>query len=119
MYTQSIDLKSVRGGRALGRSTVAVAVLAAAVSIGACGSSSSPKESSSIPSSILDTGTVERSIEQSIFAQRHVHAKVSCPGVVPQEKGRDFACIATIGKTQTSFAVTQVNDSGYVKYHAR
>ncbi len=100
------------------------AVLAAAVlavaSLAACGSSSqSSSPSASLPSSILDTKTVQKAIEESVLAQRQVHASVTCPSVVPQEQGHDFVCIATVGKTKTPFVVEQTNDSGHVTYHAK
>jgi hypothetical protein len=37
---------------------------------------------------------------------------------MPQQKGRNFACVATIGTTKTPFAVTQRNNKGYVTYRA-
>lgn len=62
--------------------------------------------------------TVIRSIEASIWTQRHIRAKVTCPAVVPQQKGRNFACLAkTRGSaTKTPVVVTQQNNDGYVTY---
>jgi hypothetical protein len=94
-----------------------VAALMSAVAIGACGSSTSSSSSTSAKTN-LNTPHIERAIELSIFSQRHVHAKVVCPKVVPQQKGHNFTCIATVGKTTTPFAVVQQNNGGYVTYHA-
>jgi hypothetical protein len=62
--------------------------------------------------------TVIRSIEASIWTQRHIRAKVTCPTVVPQQKGRNFACLARARgtSTKTPVAVTQQNSDGYVTY---
>jgi hypothetical protein len=98
-------------------------VAATAVSIGACGSSKSSQ-----PAKVnLNIAHVELSIEQSIFSERHLHAKVICPGPVPQEKGRVFTCTATGTSTAgkhgrhktpftTPFTVTVQNSQGYVTY---
>jgi Domain of unknown function (DUF4333) len=105
------------GGR---RSAAMLAAVLAAISLAACGSSSqSSTNPSSLPSSILDTGIVQKAIEESVLAQRHVHASVTCPSVVPQEQGHDFVCIATVGKKKTPFVVEQTNDGGHVTYHAK
>jgi len=88
----------------------------------ACGSSSSssnPTPESSTPSAILNTHRIELAIKQSILSERHIHATVTCPSVVPQQKSRNFACIATIGTTKTPFAVIQTDNSGHVTYHAK
>jgi hypothetical protein len=100
------------------RGAISAIALLLAVSIGACGSSES-STGSGVPSSILDTETVERAIRQSILSQRDLRAKVSCPAVVPQEEGRNFTCVATAGKTKTIFTVTQTDDDGNVTYRAR
>jgi Domain of unknown function (DUF4333) len=114
------NLKPARKGRIVRAPIALVVALAAAASLGACGSSSSSTTvPPSLPASILNTNTVEQAIEESILEQRHTPAKVTCPSVVPQEKGRNFACIATVGDTKTAFVVTQTNDSGHVTYHAK
>ncbi len=96
------------------------ALVAATVTISACGSSgSSSSSSSSTAKTNLNTPHVERAIEQSILRERHVHAKVICPKVVPQEKGHNFTCIAKVGKNTTPFTVVQQNNSGYVTYQAK
>jgi hypothetical protein len=98
--------------------TALVLALAIAATLAACGSSTSSSSSTSAKTN-LNTPHVERAIEQSIFSQRHVHAKVICPKVVPQEKGHNFTCIAKVGKNTTPFAVTQQNNGGYVTYQAK
>ena len=99
-------------------STASVLALAIATTLAACGSSTSSSSSTAAKVN-LNTSHVERAIEKSILSQRHVHAKVICPKVVPQEKGHNFTCIATVGKNTTPFAVTQKNNSGYVTYQAK
>lgn len=125
MHTTSLDSRTVRGVRARRGAIAVIAALAAAALLSACGSSSSPTSSTSsstskgsTPTAILNTRHVALAIEQSILAERHIHARVFCPKIVPQQKGRNFACIATIGTTKTPFAVTQRNSGGYVTYHA-
>lgn len=96
------------------------AVVACALALGACGSSSST--TSSTTSTKLDTHRVAVAIEQSIRSERHVRAKVICPTSVPQLKGKTFFCVATTkngGKrTSTPFSVTVQNSHGYVTYRA-
>ncbi|HTW40745.1 MAG TPA: hypothetical protein VMD79_00330 [Solirubrobacteraceae bacterium] len=65
---------------------------------------------------------MERSIQRSITAQRHLASTVVCPTRVPQ-KPSSFACIATTysakkphKKIQTPFLVTIHNSKGYVTY---
>jgi hypothetical protein len=119
---KSLDLPAAHtAAHARRASTIVLATLVGAALLSACGSSSSSSSSaakSQAPTTNLNTGHVALAIKQSIFSDRHIHAKVFCPKVVPQEKGRNFACIATTGKTKTPFAVTQTNDHGYVTYHA-
>ncbi len=95
-------------------------VLAFAIStmLAACGSSTSSSSSTAAKVN-LNTPHIELAIEKSILSQRHVHARVICPKIVPQEKGRNFTCIATVGKNTTPFAVTQQNNKGYVTYQAK
>jgi Domain of unknown function (DUF4333) len=93
----------------------AVTALACAAMIGACGSSSSSTSSTAAKTN-LNTAHVAASIEQSILSERHIHAKVSCPAVVPQQQGKTFVCIATTSKGKTPFEVTVQNSKGYVTY---
>ncbi len=69
---------------------------------------------------------VAASIEQSIFSERHLHARVACPAAVPQEQGKTFECIATsrsakkpFAVTKTPFVVTIQNSKGYVTYRGK
>ena len=128
MYIDALNPSAIRAVGARRGGVVAVTALACVALMSACGSSS-PSTSSAPAKTNLDTARVEVSIEQSILSERHIHAKVTCPAVVPQEQGRKFACIATTykgktptGKTptgKTPFAVTVQNDKGYVTYQAK
>ncbi len=110
---------SVRGVRARHGSTAVIAALVTtAATLSACGSSTTYSSSTQAKPD-LNTLQVERAIERSILRERHVHARVLCPRVVPQRKGYDFTCIATIGKTRMPFAVVQQNNGGYVTYRAK
>src|SRR5438067_8422676 len=97
-----------------------IVILASGALLGACGSS---KKSTSTPKTNLDTARVARSIEQSIFAQRHLKASVVCPTGIPQEARRTFECVATTPQpknpkklVKTPFVVTIQNSKGYVTY---
>ncbi|MGA8363796.1 MAG: hypothetical protein WB709_04680 [Solirubrobacteraceae bacterium] len=109
---------SIRRGRTLRGATAVVMALATAAIISSCGSSSSSSSSTAAKTN-LNTPHVERAIERSILSERHVHATVICPKVVPQEKGHNFTCIARVGKKTTPFTVVQQNNSGYVTYQAK
>jgi hypothetical protein len=87
---------------------LAVASVAIAAGITACGSSGSPET--------VNTGRVERAIAQSSLAQRGLHATVSCPSDVHVENGSVFFCTAVVGHTSTRFAVTQIDGAGHVTY---
>ena len=101
-------------------------VLSAGVVIGACGGSSGKSSSSTSATSgrLLDMRTVVGSIEESFLDKRHIHATVTCPSRVEQRAGNNFTCEASgflgSGRSRKPFrvhvAVTQVNNSGYVKY---
>ena len=116
--SEPTSIRDARGARGRRGSAAIVAALATAATLSACGSSTSSSSTSSAKIN-LNTLHVERAIEQSILSERHLHAKVICPKVVPQEKGHDFTCIATVGKTTTPFTVVQQNNGGYVTYQAR
>jgi hypothetical protein len=97
---------------------VAVTALACAALMSACGSSSS-----STAKTNLNTARIALSIELSILNERHIHAKVVCPAVVPQEKGKTFECTATSHALKpphavvtTPFVVTIQTDRGYATY---
>jgi hypothetical protein len=123
--------RSTRAVRARRGALAAVAALAGLALLSACGSSSSSSTTSSGAKGNLDTARIALSIEQSILAQRHIHAKVTCPAAVPQQTGKTFTCIATNTTTvtphggkptkttvTTPFTVTVQNNRGYVTYHS-
>jgi hypothetical protein len=124
MQAQTPGFTADRFARASRWSVAAVAAVASAGLIGACGSSGSSTGSTTTTKTVhLNTAHVAVAIKQSILSQRHIHAKVTCPAVIVQEKGKNFVCIATTvnskGAVQkTPFAVTQQNDHGYVTYQA-
>jgi hypothetical protein len=123
MHTQFAEKSLGRAARSL---AVTAAVVAGATLLGACGSSSPSSSSSATssapskptPTAILNTKRVALAIENSVFRERNIHVKVTCPPVVPQEKGRNFACLARIphNSSRTPVAVTQQNDKGYVTF---
>jgi hypothetical protein len=84
-----------------------------ALSLGGCGSS---KPKSVV---ILNTERVELAIQQSIDAQRHVRAQVTCPAGVHQRKGLTFHCTVESRFGTTTFVVRQDDDKGNVSYAAR
>ena len=119
MHIEPPTPRTARVARAHRGSSVALAALAGAALLSACGSSS-PK---STTKTNLDTPRVAVSIEQSILKERHLHAKVVCPTVVPQEQGRTFECVATTKSTKppfavskTAFVVTIESNKGFVTY---
>jgi hypothetical protein len=68
---------------------------------------------------MLNTDKVERAIELSSLAQRGIHAQVSCPSSVHQEKGLVFSCTAVVPEQgSTRFVVTELDGSGHVHYEA-
>lgn len=103
---------------------VALAAIASAGLVSACGSSSSSTSSSTPVAVNLNTPHVAHAIELSILGERHVHATVSCPAVIKQEAGKKFVCIATTHDSngaahKTPFTVTEQNSKGYVTYKAK
>jgi hypothetical protein len=129
MHIDAITSRSVsvlRVGRGAG---LALAALACAALMSACGSSagSSGSPTSSARGSTttikLNTTRVAHSIEQSILSERHLASTVVCPTEVPQEAGRTFECVATTASAKkpstlvkTPFVVTIKNNKGYVTY---
>jgi hypothetical protein len=95
-----------------GRLSGAVVLAAASFAAAGCGGSSGSP-------TILNTEKVERAIEQSSLAQRHQHARVSCPSGVHQKKGLVFACTAATASGKTEFTVTELDGGGNVRYEAR
>jgi hypothetical protein len=65
---------------------------------------------------ILNTVTVERSIEASIRSQRHLPSTVSCPFNVVQEAGIVFECVATVGRRHFPVVVTETDGKGHVAF---
>jgi hypothetical protein len=94
-------------------SLIGATLVVAGLTLGGCGSSQSAQSAAT-----LETGKVERAIAQSSLAQRGVHAQVSCPADVPQEKGFSFTCAATVGKVDTAFVVMQRDEFGHVEFEA-
>jgi hypothetical protein len=91
----------------------------AVIGLAGCGSAAKPVVTVTAPSVILDTGAVERAIEQSILSQRHIRATASCPSGVLQRKGLTFPCLVTYPGGRTTFIVTQLDDKGNVHYAAQ
>lgn len=106
-----MTLRTTQGVARLSRATVAGAVVAAGLTVAACGGST--------PVTILNTEKVERSIEQSIKLQRDKTTHVSCPSGVHQKKGLVFTCTAKFKGDSTPFVVTQQDGAGRVHYIAR
>lgn len=65
---------------------------------------------------ILNTERVERSIEASILAQRHLASMVSCPVNIVQKAGVVFNCQATVRGRQFPVVVTETDGNGHVTY---
>jgi hypothetical protein len=101
--------------RSIGFSFVAGALVAASLSIGACGIGNTTTKSPTI----LNTEKVERAIEQSSWEQRKKRAQVSCPSGVHQKKDLEFSCTAVVKRVSSQFVVTQVDGAGQVHYAAR
>ncbi len=102
----------------------ASAVLCAAL-LSACGSSSGSPTTTTAKTTYLDTARVERAIEGSILAQRHLKSTVVCPAKVAQRPGK-FPCIATTlsrkkphRAIKTPFVVTIHNSKGAVTYEGK
>ncbi|MHB8234707.1 MAG: DUF4333 domain-containing protein [Solirubrobacteraceae bacterium] len=70
------------------------------------------------PLAALDIAKVQRAIEVSIFRQRHVSAKASCPAEVLQQAGVSFRCSAVIAgaSRRYPFAVREIDNAGHVRY---
>jgi hypothetical protein len=108
----------------------AVGLLAASLTLAACGSASPLLTSNSASARpvhsaglvhhyrVLDTAKLQRAIEQGALAQRGLHAVVTCPSGVHQEKGRVFSCTALVGHVSTRFVVTELDGLGNVHYAA-
>jgi hypothetical protein len=64
----------------------------------------------------LDTVVVERAIANSILTERHIDTTVSCPPDVPRQQGHVFTCTARLPVGVYPVSVTEVDDSGHVRY---
>jgi hypothetical protein len=64
----------------------------------------------------LNTVVVERAIANTILAERHIDATVSCPPGVPQQKGRVFTCTARLAVGTYPVSVTEADGNGHVRY---
>jgi secreted PhoX family phosphatase len=122
MQTERPTLRVVRAVSFRRGAVVAIAALASALLVSACGSSKSSTESSTAKTKV-DTARVALSIEQTVLVKRGIHAKVACPAEVPAVPGATFECIATSTATKpphtvskTPFVVTIQNARGYVTY---
>jgi hypothetical protein len=91
--------------------SVSAAVVAVCLACTACGSSRS------VP--ILNTARITRAIEQSSLTQRGKHVHATCPPGVKQEKGLVFYCTAVYRGGSARFVVTELDDSGQVRYVGR
>jgi secreted PhoX family phosphatase len=122
MQTERPTLRVVRAVPFRRGAVVAIAALACAALVSACGSSKTSTESSTAKTKV-DTARVALSIEQTVLAKRGIHAKVACPTEVPAVPGATFECIATStaakpphAVSKTPFVVTIQSTRGYVTY---
>jgi hypothetical protein len=99
--------------------TVLCAVAASFALAGCGGGGSSSTTIRTLAAHRMDTKHVAVAIERSILAQRHIHARVTCPSNVPRRAGWHFVCFANTAAGQTPFVVTEVNGAGYVTYVGR
>ena len=74
---------------------------------------------SAAPLVVLDVAKVERSIADSILAQRHLTSVVRCPQSVLQRTGLRFTCTATVAGRSYPFEVTETDAAGHVHYVGR
>lgn len=105
----------------LRRHPLPLATAALLLALAGCGSDDKAAVPPSSPASTptqLDTVKVAGAIKESIKEQRDIKARVTCPDLVLQAKGRDFVCTAKTKDGTTEFAVQQVDDSGNVTYAA-
>lgn len=123
MHINHNSLRGAAGARAGRGGVLAVATLACAALISACGSSSPTSSTETVSGTPVDTARVAASIEETVLKQRHIHVTVVCPTSVIAEKGKTFECIATSRAAKpphaldkTPFVVTIETDRGYVTY---
>ena len=72
--------------------------------------------SSNAPIRVLDSRSVASAIETAVRRQRHLHATVSCPKLILQQKGLRFACQVTTNKGTGAFSVFETDNSGHVRF---
>ena len=65
---------------------------------------------------ILNTERIERSVEASILAQRHLASTVSCPVNIVQKAGVVFDCQAIVRGRRFAVVVTEADGTGHVVY---
>ncbi len=87
---------------------LAVAILVA-VCVSACGSSGSSGRT-------LDSVKVERAIANSILREHGLDTIVACPSKVAQQAGHRFTCTARLDVGTYPVTVTEVGDSGQVRF---
>jgi hypothetical protein len=75
--------------------------------------------SNATPLTVLDMARVTHAIKASILAQRKLHAHVSCPTDVLQQKGLSFTCTAKVAGRGYPFTVTEADGYGHVRYVGR
>ncbi len=70
---------------------------------------------------LLDIPKVETALRESIAAQKHLAAAVTCPAYVLQEEGLVFTCTAAVKGQATiyPYAVTEVTGTGKVRFIGR
>ena len=69
---------------------------------------------------LLNGAAISAAIKTSIAHARHVGASVSCPIGIPQQRGLQFVCLATVRKSGTTqFLVTETDSKGHVRYRAQ
>jgi hypothetical protein len=71
------------------------------------------------PLEVLDIAHVQKAIETSILEQRRLRSRVTCPREVLQQAGLAFTCQALVDGSSYPFAVTELDNSGHVRYAAQ
>jgi hypothetical protein len=71
------------------------------------------------PLVVLDSASVTRAIKRTLLTERGLHAHVSCPSNVLQQKGVIFTCTAVVRGKSYPFEVTEVDSRGAVHYIGR
>jgi Domain of unknown function (DUF4333) len=95
-----------------GLATAVVVSILLAASLAGCGKTEPTRKTEAT----LNTVTVERAIASSILAQRHLHARVSCPSETPRKAGLLFTCTASLDVGTYRVSATEINGAGRVRY---